>query len=545
MNTNRNLIIAGALIAMCFSHAAFSTDDKNPLNAPGYTLVKGNYSEGVPDSLIGERNLYVDYAARNDDGTVNAVIEIPAGTNDKWETDIETGHLFWELKNGAPRVVDYLGYPANYGMIPRTLGGDGDPLDVIVMGGMLQRGTVTPVKVIGVFHLVDAGEVDDKILAVLPGTFMDPVNTFIDFEDQYPGITTIIEKWFTNYKGIDGGLESKGFSDEIKAMDVIDSALVDTNVTAVAATVAHPCDDSLTAAGYTRTFGDYGNPNGVPGSCDSLYNDTNMYWAFPPVAGEGLVNAFIEIPAGTNSKWETGHENGRLFWENKGGNPRVVKLLGYPLSYGMIPQTAYYDYDPLDIVVLGATLLRGTVTPVKLIGVVSLVDQWIVDDKLVAVVPGSPMGNAGSVAELKAYYPGVSEILAAWFSNYKGIGGGTTSKGLIDSNPWTVLDTGMTLFGQFYPEGVTAPKRNRSFSRLQVKCMPGNRAAVGFTLDRKQQVDIELHSVAGRRVVSLNSGVLDAGSHAITVDMHLCPPGCYLLKLRMGTAAVVRPVALF
>ena len=72
-------------------------------------------------------------AARNHDGTVKAIVEIPAGTSAKWEISKDDPHaVYWELKKGAPRIVDYLGYPGNYGAIPGTalpkeLGGDGDP----------------------------------------------------------------------------------------------------------------------------------------------------------------------------------------------------------------------------------------------------------------------------------------------------------------------------------------------------------------------------------------------------------------------------------
>ena len=53
-------------------------------------------------------------AARPSATSIHVVVEIPAGTNDKWEVDKETGVLRWEQKNGQPRVVQYLAYPAQY-----------------------------------------------------------------------------------------------------------------------------------------------------------------------------------------------------------------------------------------------------------------------------------------------------------------------------------------------------------------------------------------------------------------------------------------------
>ncbi len=96
--------------------------------------------------LRGEANFLTDYDPINLDGTVNAVIEIPAGTTAKYETTKDTGMLELEQKNGKPRFVQYLGYPCNYGLIPRSMlpkskGGDGDPLDVCVLGPTVPIGS--------------------------------------------------------------------------------------------------------------------------------------------------------------------------------------------------------------------------------------------------------------------------------------------------------------------------------------------------------------------------------------------------------------------
>src|SRR5512138_660118 len=120
------LLAAGALLAAPAS-ATDRSDQVEFLLADGFRMGEGYTLVYNPDKDL---NLYVDIPALNPDGTVNAVIEIPAGTNAKFETDTATGRIFWEFKKGKPRIVDYPGYPGNYGMVPRTLGGDGDPLDV-------------------------------------------------------------------------------------------------------------------------------------------------------------------------------------------------------------------------------------------------------------------------------------------------------------------------------------------------------------------------------------------------------------------------------
>ena len=126
-------------------------------------------------TLVGPKNFLKDFEPINSDGTINVVIEIPAGTAAKWEVDKKDGSLKWEFKEGKPRIVKYLGYPGNYGMVPQTLlskelGGDGDPLDVLVLGKMVPRGSVVDAKLIGILKFLDGGEQDDKLLAVLPGT---------------------------------------------------------------------------------------------------------------------------------------------------------------------------------------------------------------------------------------------------------------------------------------------------------------------------------------------------------------------------------------
>src|SRR5690554_4621208 len=147
---NSLLAIAGFMAWGCASA---------PTDSPTQTEITAerHYLHGCP-SLAGA-------------GLVNAVIEIPAGTSAKWEVEKNSGNLVWELAGDSLRVVDYLPYPANYGMIPQTLlpkalGGDGDPLDVIVLGPAIERGRIAPCKIIGMLALLDNGEQDNKLLAV-------------------------------------------------------------------------------------------------------------------------------------------------------------------------------------------------------------------------------------------------------------------------------------------------------------------------------------------------------------------------------------------
>jgi inorganic pyrophosphatase len=180
-------------------------------------------------TIKGEKNFLTGYPTVTSDGRVNVVVEIPAGTDAKWEVSKSEGLLQWEIRNGRPRVVQYLPYPGNYGMVPRTLlpkeaGGDGDPLDVLVLGHWERRGTVMPVKLIGVLKLLDNGEQDDKLLAVPAVGPLSQVKNLKELDASHPGVTQIIETWFTNYKG-PGKMKSLGFADPESAQQILDTSI--------------------------------------------------------------------------------------------------------------------------------------------------------------------------------------------------------------------------------------------------------------------------------------------------------------------------------
>ena len=161
----------------------------------------------------------------NDDGNVNALIEIPAGTLEKWEYNKSTDEIELELINSKPRIINYLGYPANYGMIPETIlpkeyGGDGDPLDVIVIGPPERRGSLVKCKIIGVLYLIDNFEQDDKLIAISSKSGLWNINNIADLDNSYSGISKILEIWFTNYKK-GSNIESKGYGDSFNALSIL------------------------------------------------------------------------------------------------------------------------------------------------------------------------------------------------------------------------------------------------------------------------------------------------------------------------------------
>ena len=202
--------------------------------------------------LRGEGSFLTDYDPINLDGTVNAVIEIPAGTTAKYETNKNNGMLELEQKDGKPRFVQYLGYPCNYGLIPRSLlpkskGGDGDPLDVCVLGPTVPIGSVVKARPIGILTLLDNGEIDDKVLLVLQSGPFAKVSSLADLDKRFPGVTTILQTWFTSYKGYgkDGKLQltSPGFKGRAVAIKTIGDAVLDFESSVVTEADKRPLDE--------------------------------------------------------------------------------------------------------------------------------------------------------------------------------------------------------------------------------------------------------------------------------------------------------------
>jgi inorganic pyrophosphatase len=157
-------------------------------------------------------------------GHLQAVIEIPAGTNTKFEYD-KTNLVFKpDMRNGKKRVVQFLSYPVNYGFVPSTKmdkarGGDGDPIDVLVLAEHLPTGTIIDVQPIGLLKLEDLGELDHKVLAI-------PINTDLrilpctDYQQlciSYPMVKHLLELYFQYYDGI-GTMKLMGWGDETEAI---------------------------------------------------------------------------------------------------------------------------------------------------------------------------------------------------------------------------------------------------------------------------------------------------------------------------------------
>lgn len=158
--------------------------------------------------LVGCKSSY-DYLNTDlisENGNYRAVIEIPAGTNSKIEYDKNLKEFKPSFRNGEERTIDFLAYPANYGFIPSTYsdpqsGGDGDPLDILVLSSSLNPGDIVEVLPIAILKLTDNNEQDFKVIAIPTDASKQTIRVanYEEFVKKYDPARKIIETWFLNY----------------------------------------------------------------------------------------------------------------------------------------------------------------------------------------------------------------------------------------------------------------------------------------------------------------------------------------------------------
>ena len=136
------------------------------------------------------------------DGCIHVVIEIPRGSRNKYEIDHETGRVFLDR-----RLFTATTYPADYGYIPETMGGDGDALDALVLlEDAVYPGVWVAARPVGVLYMRDEAGEDAKILCVPP---KEPRwNDVHDLADLTPQLVSEIQHFFEVYKALEPGKDS-------------------------------------------------------------------------------------------------------------------------------------------------------------------------------------------------------------------------------------------------------------------------------------------------------------------------------------------------
>lgn len=157
---------------------------------------------------------------KNPPGEVNAIIEIPRGSRAKYEIDKESGLIKLD------RVIyASMYYPLNYGFIPQTLGDDKDPLDIVVLTQVeVVPLCLIPSRVIGVMHMIDRGEADEKIIAVAEQDAS--VGHIRDVSELPDYFRTELKHFFENYKSLENKkVEVPEFEGRNKALPIIEKSI--------------------------------------------------------------------------------------------------------------------------------------------------------------------------------------------------------------------------------------------------------------------------------------------------------------------------------
>jgi inorganic pyrophosphatase len=132
----------------------------------------------------------------------NVIIEIPMNADPvKYEVDKESGALFVDRFMGTA-----MHYPTNYGYVPQTIAGDGDPVDVLVMTPFpLPPGVVVPCRALGILMMEDEGGMDGKVLAVPTEKILARYSNIQSLADIHDLQLQQISHFFEHYKDLEKG----------------------------------------------------------------------------------------------------------------------------------------------------------------------------------------------------------------------------------------------------------------------------------------------------------------------------------------------------
>jgi inorganic pyrophosphatase len=163
-------------------------------------------------------------AGKNLPEEFNVVIEVPMNSLPiKYEIDKDSGALFVDRF-----LQTCMTYPCNYGFIPNTLSGDGDPADILVISKLpVAAGAVMPARAIGVLMMEDESGIDEKILAV-PTTKIEPYFANIqEYTDMPQILLDQIKHFFEHYKDLEKNkwVKVTGWQGKARALEIIDAAV--------------------------------------------------------------------------------------------------------------------------------------------------------------------------------------------------------------------------------------------------------------------------------------------------------------------------------
>lgn len=161
-------------------------------------------------------------AGENPPSDVNVIIEVPMNSDPvKYEYCKDSGFIVVDRFVATP-----MHYPCNYGFIPHTLSGDGDPVDVLVVSQYpLLPGSVIRCKPVGVLDMEDEKGEDVKIIAVPHPKLTTLYENVADISDLPQLLLDQVKHYFENYKSLEKGkfVKVRGFKGREEAEKIIDN----------------------------------------------------------------------------------------------------------------------------------------------------------------------------------------------------------------------------------------------------------------------------------------------------------------------------------
>lgn len=162
-------------------------------------------------------------SGKNPPEEINVFVEIPQGVSVKYELDKESGAVFVDRF-----LYTDMEYPFNYGFVPETLSGDGDPVDILVLSSKpVAVGVVIRCHPIGVLGMEDEAGEDSKIIAVPLPKIDNKFAGFNDISDIPEEIKEKIKYFFENYKKTEPGkwVKIKEWKPKADALEEIQKSL--------------------------------------------------------------------------------------------------------------------------------------------------------------------------------------------------------------------------------------------------------------------------------------------------------------------------------
>ena len=155
---------------------------------------------------------------------INVIIEIPKDSEPvKYEVDKASGAIFVDRILSTP-----MRYPCNYGYVPHTLCGDGDPADVLVVLPLpLIPGSVIRCRPVGVLRMSDEAGSDEKILAVPATKVFSGYAQIEDIAQVSPHWLERIGHFFEHYKDLEKGkwVKLDGWGDAAEARGILSESM--------------------------------------------------------------------------------------------------------------------------------------------------------------------------------------------------------------------------------------------------------------------------------------------------------------------------------